>query len=166
MRRWQPKGCVADTTTFRRTDVSGSLAVRVARVRASIPAYAASWAVLVFALGTTLSAGLQRHLDPTQGTQRLIEFDIGEAFALAAVLSLLLASPGTRPGFARIDLGVLVLCTLTWFLPEPHAVYAGMTLAAAWLGVPTVFVIGVPIHAVQNRNDAVSRVEGSLCRLL
>lgn len=124
---------LTDTTPSQRTSVPGSIAFRVARVRAFIPAHAGSWVVLVFALGTALSAGLQRHLDPTQGTQRLIELDIGEAFAFAAVLSLVLARPGARPGFTRMDLGVLVLGTLTWFLPEPHAVYAGMTLAAVWL---------------------------------
>lgn len=100
---------------------------------AYLPTGAASWAVLMFTLGTALSAGLQRHLDPTQGTQHLIELDLGEAFAFAAVLSLLLASPQVRPGLDRIDLGVLVLGALSWFLPEPHAVYLGMTLAGAWL---------------------------------
>lgn len=89
--------------------------------------------MLLFTLGTALSAGLQRHLDPTQGAQPLIELDIGEAFASAAILSLLLASPHARPGLTRLDLGLLVLCALSWFLPEFHAVYLGMTLAGLWL---------------------------------
>lgn len=103
------------------------------RVLAYLPADAASWAVLVFTLGTALSAGLQRHLDPNLGTQPLVELDLGEAFASAAILSLLLASPHARPGLTRLDLGVLVLCALSWFLPEFHAVYLGMTLAGLWL---------------------------------
>ena len=98
-----------------------------------MPASAAGWAVLVFTLGTALSAGLQRHLDPAQGTQPLLELDIGEAFASAAILSLLLSSPHARLGLARLDLGVLILCALSWFLPEFHAVYLGMTLAGLWL---------------------------------
>lgn len=98
-----------------------------------MPTGAASWAVLVFTLGTALSAGLQRHLDPGQGTQHLIELDLGEAFAAAAILSLLQAAPRAPLGLSRIDLGVLVLGALSWFLPEPHAVYLGMTLAGAWL---------------------------------
>lgn len=89
--------------------------------------------MLVFTFGTALSAGLQRHLDPTQGTQHLIELDVGEAFASAAILSLLLALPGAKPGLTWVDFVVLVVCALAWFLPEFHAVYLGMTLAGAWL---------------------------------
>jgi len=98
-----------------------------------MPTGAASWAVLVFTVGTALSAGLQRHLDPALGAQPLIELDLGEAFASAAILSLLLASPHARPGLTGRDLGLLVLCALFWFLPEFHAVYLGMTLAGLWL---------------------------------
>lgn len=100
---------------------------------ACLPVRAASWAVLMFSVGTALSAGLQRHLDPTQGPQHLIELDVGEAFASAAILSLLLAHPGAKPGLTRVDFVVLVVCALAWFLPEFHAVYLGMTLAGAWL---------------------------------
>ena len=122
-----------NTTASPRIRALGPLSVWVARVRADVPASAASWAVLVFTLGTALSAGLQRHLDPSQGTQHLIELDLGEAFATAAVLSLLLAAPRARPGLSQFDLGVLVPCALSWFLPEYHAVYLGMTLAGVWL---------------------------------
>lgn len=102
-------------------------------MKAGIPTSAASWAVLVFTVGTALSAGHQRHLDPTQGPQHLVELDLGEAFAFAAVLSLLLASPRSSRGLARVDLGVMVIGALSWFLPEFHAVYLGMTLAGLWL---------------------------------
>jgi hypothetical protein len=124
---------LADTTASRQARTPGSPAGRVVRLTACLPAGAAGWAVLVFTVGTALSAGLQRHLDPSQGTQRLIELDLGEAFASAAILSLLLAHPRARPDLSRADLGVLVLCALSWFLPEFHAVYLGMTLAGAWL---------------------------------
>lgn len=95
---------------------------------------AASWALLVFSCGTALSAALQRLL-LTSGlsSQRLVELDIGEIFATCAVISLVLTDPRDRPALTRIDLGILVVCCLTWFLPEPHAVYAGMSLAATWL---------------------------------
>lgn len=89
--------------------------------------------MLVFTIGTVVVAGLQRHIDPFQGTQRLVELDLGEAFASAAILSLLFAEPRAPSGLSRLDLGVLVLCSLCWTLPESHAVYLGMTLVGLWL---------------------------------
>lgn len=98
-----------------------------------LPVHAASWALLVFACGTSLSAALQRLLlTPDLSAQRLVELDIGEIFAVAAVVSLLVAARNRRPPVKGADLGVLACCALSWFLPEPHAVYAGMTLAALW----------------------------------
>ncbi|WP_449409864.1 hypothetical protein [Methylobacterium komagatae] len=98
------------------------------RIAACLPTSAAIWSVLVFTIGTVVVAGLQRHIDPFQGTQRLVELDLGEAFASAAILSLLFAEPRAPSGLSRLDLGVLVLCSLCWTLPESHAVYLGMTL--------------------------------------
>jgi hypothetical protein len=124
---------MADTSASSPTRLPGPLSDRVAGVMALLPASAASWAVLVFTVGTTLAAGLQRHLYPTQGPQRLVELDLGEAFAIAAVLSLLLPRPHEPLTLTRGDRAVFGLCALSWFLPEPHAVYLGMTLAGAWL---------------------------------
>lgn len=107
----------------------------MSRLTARLPSQAAHWSLLVFGLGTALSAGLQRHLDPAQGTQRLVELDLGEAFASAAVIALVAARPRVRPDLGRTDFAILVACALTWFLPEPHAVYLGMSLAGAWLTI-------------------------------
>lgn len=94
----------------------------------------ANWALLVFSCGTVISAALQRLLlEPDPGTQRLIELDLGEMFAAAAVASLVFSAPRSRPALRRFDLAILTACALSWFLPEAHAVYAGMTLAGGWL---------------------------------
>lgn len=99
-----------------------------------LPMRAASWALLVFACGTSLSAALQRLLlTPDLSAQRLVELNIGEMFAVAAAVSVVVAARNRRPGLRGADLGILACCALSWFLPEPHAVYAGMTLAALWL---------------------------------
>lgn len=96
--------------------------------------HAASWALLVFSCGTAISASLQRLLlEPTQGPQRLIELDLGEVFATVAVAALILTKRHLRPALTRTDLAVLTAGSLTWFLPEAHAVYAGMTLVGVWL---------------------------------
>ncbi|MHC2104565.1 hypothetical protein [Methylobacterium sp.] len=99
----------------------------------SPPVHAARWSLLVFACGTSLSAALQRLLlEPDPGLQRLVELKFGEVFAALATAVLLFTAREVRPALTRSDLGILVAGALTWFLPEPHAVYAGMTLVAAW----------------------------------
>ncbi|MBE7182229.1 MAG: hypothetical protein INR71_13675 [Terriglobus roseus] len=108
--------------------------MRVARIPAFIPAHAASWAVLVFSAGTILSAVLQRHLlEGTQSAQHLVEFNVGEAFGLAASLSLVLADRHWRVSLTGSDVAVLVLSALAWFVPEQHGVYLATTLAGLWL---------------------------------
>ena len=101
----------------------------------------ARWALLAFTGGTVLSAVLQRHvLESEQGgrVQRFVDLNLGELFGMAAVVSLVFARRRARP-LARADLAVLVACAMTWLLPEtrllpePRAVYVGMTLAGAWL---------------------------------
>ena len=94
----------------------------------------ATWAVLLFSAGTMLSAIVQRHLfEKAQTAQHLVEFNAGEAFALAALLSQLLAIPDGRMALARSDRAVLVVSALAWFIPEQHGVYLAMTLAGGWL---------------------------------
>lgn len=105
----------------------------VAVLIARLPAHATAWALLVFTAGTALSAALQRYFEPGQGPQRFLNLDLGSAFAVAAVASLLLAEPRARPALSRADLAVLIVGALPWFLPESHAVYLGMTLAGAQL---------------------------------
>ncbi|MCJ2023830.1 hypothetical protein [Methylobacterium sp. J-067] len=88
-------------------------------------------ALLVFACGTVLSAVAQRHLlEAAQTAQRLVEFNIGEAFGLAACVSLVLAGP--RAVLGRGDLVVLLVAALAWFVPEHHGVYLATTLAGMW----------------------------------
>ncbi|MCJ2122854.1 hypothetical protein [Methylobacterium sp. J-077] len=95
---------------------------------------ATHWSLLVFCCGTSLSAALQRLLlEPDPGLQRLVELKFGEVFAALASAAILLTARHVRPALTRTDLAILVACALPWFLPEPHAVYAGLTLAAAWL---------------------------------
>ncbi|WP_409568444.1 hypothetical protein [Methylobacterium sp. J-072] len=101
---------------------------------ANWPVQAASWNLLIFGCGTAASAALQRLLlEPNPGLQRLVEFKFGEVFATLATAAILFAARHRRPALTRTDLAILIACALSWFLPEPHAVYAGMTLAAAWL---------------------------------
>lgn len=101
---------------------------------ASLADQAAAWVVLMFSAGTILSATVQRHLfEQTQTAQHLVEFNTGEAFALAALLSQLLAVPNARTALARSDHAVLVLSALAWFIPEQHGVYLATTLAGSWL---------------------------------
>ena len=104
--------------------------------------YLARWALLAFTGGTVLSAMLQRHLLETeQGgrVQRFVDLNVGELFSTAAVVSLLFAMCRKRLALSRADIAVLVACAMTWLLPEtgllpePRAVYVGMTLAGAWL---------------------------------
>ena len=95
---------------------------------------AASWALLVFSGGTVLSAVLQRHLlEEIQTAQHLIEFNVGEMFGLAAIISLVLARPNRCVTLARSDVTVLLLSALAWFVPEQHGVYLAMTLAGCWV---------------------------------
>lgn len=125
---------MTDTIAHERADDPRTVRAWIARIAACLPAPAASWAVLVFSCGTAISAAMQRFLlEPDPGTQRLIELDLGEVFATAAVASLVLSTRHRRPALTRTDLAILTVCALTWFLPEGHAVYVGMTLAAAWL---------------------------------
>ncbi|MCJ2055249.1 hypothetical protein MKL09_01635 [Methylobacterium sp. J-048] len=101
---------------------------------ANPPVHVATWSLLIFGCGTTISAASQRLLlEPDPGLQRLVELKLGEVFATLATAAILFAARHRRPTPTRTDLAVLLACALTWFLPEPHAVYAGMTLAAAWL---------------------------------
>jgi len=114
---------VAQGGTDRRPDARG----------AGLADRAAAWTVLMFSAGTVLSAALQRHLfEPTQTAQHLIEFNVGEAFALAALLCQILAAPARGMVLARSDRTVLALSALAWFIPEPHGVYLAMTLAGGW----------------------------------
>ncbi|MGC5780898.1 hypothetical protein J4O73_19445 [Methylobacterium sp. NFXW15] len=111
-----------------------SLWVRVADLRTWLPAHAASWAVLIFSIGTILSAVLQRHLlEEAQTSQHLVEFNVGEMFAAAAIVSLVLSRPYKRVSLACFDIAVMLLAALAWFLPEQHSVYLAMTLAGAWI---------------------------------
>ena len=99
----------------------------------ALPTHAASWLLLVFSGGTVLSAALQRLLvEQQQSSQRLVELNVGEMFAAAGVMSLLYAARHLRPALTRVDRVVLLVCSLAWFVPEPHAVYGGMTLAGGW----------------------------------
>ncbi len=94
---------------------------------------AAPWILLVFSGGTVLSAVLQRHLfEQTQTAQHLVEFNIGEAFALAALLALIRAA-GRGLTLARSDSAVLALAALAWFLPEQHGIYLATTLGGLWV---------------------------------
>lgn len=94
---------------------------------------AAAWAVLLFSAGTVLSAALQRHLfEQTQTAQHLVEFNVGEAFAMAALLCQILAVPGRGMTLTRSDRAVLVVSALAWFIPEQHGVYLATTLAGGW----------------------------------
>jgi len=108
--------------------------VRVAALRGGSTAArlgAGGSALLVFACGTVLSAVAQRHLlEPAQTAQHLVEFNIGEAFGLAACVSLVLSGP--RAVLGRTDLVVLSVSALAWFVPEHHGVYLATTLAGMW----------------------------------
>ena len=98
--------------------------------------HAASWLLLVFSGGTILSAVVQRLLlQPQQNSSRLVELNVGETFGAAASVSLVYAAKHLRPALTTADFAVLLLCSLTWLVPEPHAVYLGMTLAGGWLAV-------------------------------
>ncbi|WP_267361387.1 MULTISPECIES: hypothetical protein [unclassified Methylobacterium] len=113
---------------------TGALGGSIRALAAHLPNRAASWALLTFSCGTALSAALQRVLPTSNpGWQRLVELNVGELFAIAAVASLLITTRKSRPALTPVDLAVVVICALTWFAPEPHAVYAGMTVAAIWL---------------------------------
>lgn len=102
--------------------------------RAGVADRAAIWAVLLFSAGTILSATVQRHLfEQTQTAQHLVEFNTGEAFALAALLFQLLAIPDAGMRLSRSDRAVLVVSALAWFIPEQHGVYLATTLAGGWL---------------------------------
>jgi exosortase/archaeosortase family protein len=78
---------------------------------------------------------LQRRFEPGQSAERFISLDLGSAFAVAAVFSLLLSEARARPSISRADLAVVIAGALSWFLPESHAVYLGMTLAGAQLAM-------------------------------
>ncbi|MGU3326099.1 hypothetical protein ACLBXB_04100 [Methylobacterium mesophilicum] len=94
----------------------------------------ASWPLLVFSGGSVLSAVLQRHLlEETQTAQHLVEFNVGEAFALAAILFLVTADRRKDLTLAGSDITVLLLSALAWFVPEQHGVYLATTLAGGWV---------------------------------
>lgn len=95
---------------------------------------AGSGVPLVFSGGTVLSAVAQRSLlEGTQTAQRLVEFNVGEAFGLAASVSLILAAARERTMLTGADIAVLLLSALAWFVPEQHGVYLATTVAGAWL---------------------------------
>jgi hypothetical protein len=99
--------------------------------RRRIPA--ARWLLAVFSGGTVLSAVLQRHLlEATQTAQHLVEFNVGEAFALAAILSLVHADRREDVTLVGSDIAVLLLSALAWLVPEQHGVYLATTIAGAW----------------------------------
>ncbi|MCJ2108482.1 hypothetical protein MKK70_24540 [Methylobacterium sp. E-041] len=94
----------------------------------------ASWPLLVFSGGTVLSAVLQRHLlEETQTAQHLVEFNVGEAFALAAILFLVIGDRRKDMTLAGSDITVLLLSALAWFVPQHLGVYLATTLAGAWI---------------------------------
>ena len=102
----------------------------------------AQWALLAFTGGTVLAAILHRHLlQPLEGgrIQHFVDLNVGELFGTAAVFSLLLTVSSVRLVLTRADIAVLVAGGMTWLLPEtgllpePRAVYVGMTLAGAWI---------------------------------
>jgi hypothetical protein len=112
---------------------SGDLIERTRALALYMPVHAARWILLVFSGGTVLSAVLQRHLlEDTQTAQHLVEFNVGEAFGLAATLSLVLADPDRRLTLAGSDIAILVIAALAWFVPEQHGIYLATTLAGAW----------------------------------
>ena len=122
---------MAAILTRRDAGVPGGIAHALEACR-QVPA--ARWTLLVFCCGTAVSAALQRLLlEPDPGLQRLVELKFGEVFATLATGMVLLTARHVRPALTRADLAILAVGALTWFLPEPHAVYAGMSLAAAWL---------------------------------
>ena len=103
-----------------------------------LPTHDASWLLLVFSGGTVLTVALQRLLlEPPmqQRSERVVEINVGETFGAVAAISLLCAAKHLRPALTRADLAVLVLCSLAWLMPEPHAAYLGMTFAGGWLAV-------------------------------
>ena len=102
--------------------------------RPSLSGRATAGALLVFSGGTVVSAALQRHLfEQAQTAQHLVEFNVGEAFALAALVSQILAMPDRRMTLSRGDQAVLILSALAWFVPEQHGIYLATTLAGGWL---------------------------------
>lgn len=95
-----------------------------------LPDAAANWILLVFSLGTVLSAVLQRHLlEPTQTAQHLVELNVGEAFGLAAVVSLVCATSRRSVPLTGTLIAILLISSLAWFIPEQHGIYLAMTLA-------------------------------------
>lgn len=112
---------------------SGSRIEAAPALASYLPTHAASWALLVFSVGTVLSAVLQRHLlEETQTAQHLVEFNVGEAFGVAAIASLVLTGSHKPATLAGSDIAVLLLSALAWFVPEQHGVYLATTLAGSW----------------------------------
>ncbi|SDO64014.1 hypothetical protein SAMN05216360_1325 [Methylobacterium phyllostachyos] len=105
--------------------------------RAHLTAQTAAWALLVFSGGTLLSAALQRHLfEQAQTARHLVEFNAGEAFALAALLSRILAVPRTlssavEPGSAPSSGSKRFLRTAPGRNAIGHGPERGITLARA-----------------------------------
>lgn len=115
-------------------DEVGRTGIRAWVSRLRLPV--ACWILLVFSCGTVLSAVLQRHLlEGPQRSQNLVEFNIGEMFGVAAIVSLILAGAQTLVIFTRADLVVLVCSALAWFVPEQHGVYIALTLAGGWFAI-------------------------------
>lgn len=94
---------------------------------------AASVFLLVFSGGTVLSAVLQRLLlEKVQTSQHLVELNVGEMFALAAIVSLVFENAGSPPSLGKADLVILLVGSLAWFVPEQHGIYLGLTVAGGW----------------------------------
>ncbi|TXN76096.1 hypothetical protein FV228_01680 [Methylobacterium sp. WL18] len=58
---------------------------------------------------------------------------MGEAFALAAILFLIIADRRKDMTLVGSDITVLLLSALAWFVPEQHGVYFATTLAGGWV---------------------------------
>ncbi|MGH1587922.1 hypothetical protein ACRBEV_05650 [Methylobacterium phyllosphaerae] len=122
---------MSETPTKDRVGVLGNLTSFVAP---RLPNDAANWFLLLFSGGTVLSAVMQRHfLEEAQTAQHLIEFNVGEAFGLAAIISAVLARSHRCVTLARTDITVLLLSALAWFVPEQHCVYLATTFAGGWV---------------------------------
>ncbi|MCJ2052889.1 hypothetical protein [Methylobacterium sp. J-070] len=97
------------------------------------PDRAALYIVLLFSCGTCLSAVLQRRLlENLPSAHNAVELSVGEAFGLAAILSLAFAGSRGRLVLSGLDIAILIVAALAWFVPEQHGIYLAMTLAGGW----------------------------------
>ena len=90
--------------------------------------------ILLFSGGTLLCAFLQRlFLEELQSGQHLVEFNVGEMFAAAAIVAMVFDARGRMASLSRGDFTALILSSLSWFIPEQHAIYLAMTGAGGWM---------------------------------